>query len=82
MLIRHQCIQLGVKDISSGKENLVLSFTENTPLPVKTVIELASQANKKYSITPDNRLKVRIKEITWPRVHEEVTLLQKLCPKP
>ena len=80
MLIRHQCLQLGVKDISSGKESLVLSFTENTPLPVDKVIELTAQGNKKYTITPDNRLKIRIKEITWPRVHEEVELLLRLCP--
>lgn len=80
MYIRHQCIQLGVKDISSGKEFLVLSFTENTPLPVEKVIELASRGNKKYSITPDSRLKIRIKEITWPRVLEEVEQLLNLCP--
>ena len=79
MLIRHQCIQLGVRDISSGKENLVLSFTQNTPLPGDKVIELASQSNKKYSITPDNRLKIRIKEITWSRVYEEVEQLLRLC---
>lgn len=80
MLIRHQCLLLGVRDISSGKDSLVLSFTENTSLPVEKVIELASQSNKKYAITPDNRLKIRIKEQTWPRVYEEVELLLKLCP--
>ena len=81
MLIRHQCINLGVKDISSGKESLVLSFTENTPLPVEKVVALTSQGNKKYTITPDNRLKIRIKEITWPRVYEEVEQLLRLCPE-
>ncbi len=80
MLIRHACIQLGVKDISSGKENLVLSFTDQTPLPVAKVIELTSQSNKKYSITPDNRLKIRMKEISWPRVLEEVETLLRYCP--
>jgi transcription-repair coupling factor (superfamily II helicase) len=80
MLIRHQCMNLGVKDISSGKENLVLSFTDKTPLPVEKVIELTTQSNKKYSITPDNRLKIRMKDLGWPRVHEEVTILQRLCP--
>ena len=80
MLIRHSCLKLGIKDISSGKESLVLSFTEHTPLPVEKVIELASQANKKHSITPDNRLKIRIKEISWPRVFEEVGELLRHCP--
>ncbi len=79
MLIRRLCIDLGVKDISSGPESLVLSFTDHTPLAPKTVIGLATQSNKKYSITPDNRLKIRMKEITWPRVHDEVIQLLKLC---
>jgi transcription-repair coupling factor (superfamily II helicase) len=82
MLIRRACIDLGVKDISSGKDSLVLSFTEHTPLPTKKVIELASQANKKYSVTPNNRLKIRMNEITWPRVYEEVSQLLAFCPRP
>ncbi len=81
MLIRHNCLRLGVRDISSGRENLVLSFTEQTPLPVAKVIDLTSQSNKKYSITPDNRLKIRIKEISWPRVLEEVDTLLQFCPE-
>ncbi|MCJ8277892.1 MAG: hypothetical protein MJK18_13705 [Bdellovibrionales bacterium] len=79
MLIRRACINLGVKDISSGKESLVLSFTEHTPLPTEKVIELASQPNKKYSITPDNRFKIRLNDITWPKVYDEVQLLLKYC---
>lgn len=80
MLIRHQCIRLGVKDISSGRDNLVLSFTDQTPLPPTKVIELTSQANKKYSIAPNNRLKVRMKELSWPRAYEEVNQLLAYCP--
>ncbi|MCB0378758.1 MAG: transcription-repair coupling factor [Bdellovibrionales bacterium] len=80
MLVRHACIQLGVKDISSGKESLVLAFTDQTPLPTQKVIELASMSNKKYSITPENRLKIRLKDISWPKVYDEVELLLKYCP--
>lgn len=80
MLIRRLCIDLGVKDISSGPENLVLSFTESTRLSPKVVVGLTLQQNKKYSITPDNRLKIRMKEITWPRVLDEVEQLLRLCP--
>ncbi|MEM7647035.1 MAG: TRCF domain-containing protein, partial [Pseudomonadota bacterium] len=79
MLIRNSCLKLGVKDISNGKESVVLSFTEKTPLPAEKVIELASQANKKYTVTPDNRLKIKVKDITWPRVYEEVETLLKYC---
>jgi len=80
MLIRHQCIRLGVKDISSGRESLVLSFTDQTLLPPQKVIELTSQPNKKYSIAPNGRLKVRMKELSWPRVYEEVNQLLAFCP--
>jgi transcription-repair coupling factor (superfamily II helicase) len=80
MLIRFLCVKLGVKDISSGKENLVLSFTDHTPLPVSEVIRLTNMQNKKYSIAPDNRLKIRMKEQSWPRVAEEIEQLLKLCP--
>jgi transcription-repair coupling factor (superfamily II helicase) len=79
MLIRHTCVRLGVKDISTGKENLVLSFADSTPLPVEKVISLTALANKKYSITPDNRLKIRMREMTWPRILDEVSQLLKLC---
>ena len=80
MLIRHQCIQLGIADISNSKNSLILKFTENTPLSTHHVIDLTNHPNKKYSITPNNRLKIRIREITWPRVQEEMNYLLNLCP--
>ncbi len=79
MLIRHQCLQLGVSDISNTRDSLILKFTENTPLSTSHVIDLTHQPNKKYSITPNNRLKIRIREITWPRVQEEMNFLLNLC---
>ena len=80
MLIRHQCLQLGVSDISNTKDSLILKFTENTPLPTSHVIDLTHHQNKKYSITPNNRLKIRIRKITWPRVQDEMNSLLNLCP--
>ena len=80
MLIRYSCIKLGVKHISSGKESLILSFTDKTAFPPEKAIELASLPNKKYSITPDNRLKIRLDDISWPKVYDEVSLLLKYCP--
>ncbi len=79
MLIRKVCKDLRVRDLSSGEATITLAFTEKTPLPPQKVIELASRANKKYSITPDNRLRVRINEITWPRIHDELMYLKSLC---
>lgn len=78
MLIRKTCKDLSVRDLSSGESSITLAFTEKTPLPPQRVIELASRANKKYAITPDNRLRVRINEITWPRIHDELQYLMSL----
>lgn len=78
MLIRHVCKDLSVRDLSSGESTITLAFTEKTKLPPQKVIELASRSNKKYSITPDNRLRIRMNEITWPRIHDELSYLKGL----
>lgn len=79
MLIRNICKELSVRDLSSGESAVTLAFTEKTKLPPARVIELASRSNKKYSITPDHRLRIRINEITWPRIHDELSYLRSLC---
>ncbi len=79
MLIRKMCKDLSVRDLSGGEATITLAFTEHTKLPPKKVIELTARSNKKYSITPDNRLRVRMNEITWPRIHDELTYLKSLC---
>ncbi len=78
MLIRRQCKDLGVRDISAGAKTISLVFTEKTKLKTETVVQLASRENKKYSITPDNRLNVRMNNITWSSVYEEMNYLLKL----
>ncbi len=79
MLIRKICKDLAVRDLSSGEATVTLAFTDKTPLPPERVIDLTARANKKYSITPDNRLRVRINEITWPRIYDELNYLKGLC---
>ncbi len=79
MLIRKVCKDLSVRDLSSGEATITLAFTEKTKLPPQRVIELTARQNKKYSITPDNRLRVRMNEITWPRIHDELLYLKSLC---
>jgi transcription-repair coupling factor (superfamily II helicase) len=78
MLIRSQCKNLGVRDISAGVKNISLIFTDKTKLNPETVIQLAMRENKKYSLTPDNRLNIRMNSITWPQVFEELNYLLKL----
>ncbi len=78
MLIRAQCRTLGIRDISSGPKTISLSFTERTSLPPTKVVELTSRDNKKYAITPDMRLIIRMNTIAWPNIHEELNYLLKL----
>ncbi len=78
MLIRSVCKKLGIRDLSAGSKNLSLIFTEHTPLQGEVVVRLASRENKKYSLTPDHRLNIRMNNITWPGVFDELVLLQKL----
>lgn len=79
MLIRSQCKELGVRDLSAGPKNVSLVFTEKTKLKPETVISLAMRENKKYAITPDNRLNIRMNQISWPSVYEELSqLLRKI----
>ncbi len=78
MLIRRQCKELGVRDISAGTKTISLVFTPQTKLKPEVVIQLAMRENKKYSITPDNRLNVRMNSITWSAVYEELNYLLKL----
>lgn len=78
MLIRHHCRELGVRDLSSGSKTVSLAFTERTPLPPQKVTQLVQMENKKYSLTPDMRLIVRMNNITWPNIYDELLLLKKM----
>ncbi|MCB0410974.1 MAG: transcription-repair coupling factor, partial [Bdellovibrionales bacterium] len=80
MLIRQLCKKLCVRDLSAGPRTLSLTMTSETPLPTQKLIELAGRPNKKYSITPDQRLNIRMNEITWPNVYDELKYLISLCP--
>ena len=81
MLIRRLCKEIQIKDISTGKGGISLKFTDDTPLPVDRVIRLTMQDNKKYTLAPDNRLIIRMKEILWPRIYDELLYLKSLVPK-
>jgi len=78
MLIRRQCKNLGVRDISAGPKNISLIFTDKTKLSPQTAINLAMRENKKYSLSPDQRLNVRMNNITWSAVFEELQYLLSL----
>jgi transcription-repair coupling factor (superfamily II helicase) len=77
MLIRKLCKDLGVRDLSAGVKTVSLIFTEKTALKPETAIQLAMRENKKYALTPDNRLNIRMNSITWANVYEELEYLLK-----
>lgn len=79
MLIRRYCKDLGVRDLSSGVKTISLAFTPQTSLAPEKVVQLTLQDNKKFSITPDSRLIVRMNQITWPNIYEELVFLKKLA---
>ena len=79
MLIRHHCRELGVRDLSSGPKTISLAFTERTPLPPQEVVMLAQRDNKKYSLTPDMRLIIRLNTLSWPDIYDELLALKRLC---
>ena len=78
MLIRAQCKELGVRDLSAGLKNVSLVFTEKTKMKPETIIGLATRENKKYAITPDNRLNIRMNNMAWPNVYEELSQLLRM----
>ncbi len=80
MLIRHHCRELGIRDLSSGPKSVSLAFTEQTRLPPAEVVNLASRESKKYSLTPDMRLIIRLDVLSWPNIYDELLRLEKLVP--
>ncbi|PIS11388.1 MAG: transcription-repair coupling factor, partial [Bdellovibrio sp. CG10_big_fil_rev_8_21_14_0_10_47_8] len=78
MLIRSRCKVLGVLDVSAGLKNVSLKFSPGTKMKPETVISLAMRENRKYSVTPDNRLNIRMNNISWPAVYEELEYLLRL----
>jgi transcription-repair coupling factor (superfamily II helicase) len=75
MLIRRQCKDLGVRDVSAGPKSISLIFTPQTRMKPEQAIQLAMRENKKYSLTPDQRLNVRMNNVTWSKVFEEINYL-------
>lgn len=72
MLIKNLCKTLKVKDLTQSRVGISMTFKDNTPLSVEKILKLCQRANKKFSLTPDSQLVIRIKEVTWPRVYEEL----------
>lgn len=75
MLVRKLCRDLGVRDVSAGIKKISLVFTDKTKMSPENAIKLAAREPKKYSITPDSRLNIRMEIINWSTVYEELKYL-------
>ncbi len=76
MLIRRVCKDLGVKDITTGPKNLSLVFAPSTKVKPEAVIRLAMIDQKKYQLTPDQKLIIRFSSETWTPILEELRHLK------
>jgi transcription-repair coupling factor (superfamily II helicase) len=77
MVIRRLCKDLGVRDISSGLKSLSLAFTDKTSVNPVTMVGLATREKAKYSLTPDSRLIIKMTDLEWQSIYEELVLLKK-----
>lgn len=80
MLIRSLCRKLGIRDLSSGPKAISLAFTAQTKVPPQEVVQLATREKGRISLTPDMRLNIRMDTITWPKIYEELQIIEKLIP--
>ncbi len=78
MLIRFLCKKLFIKDLSQAKKGITLVFTSDTPLKTEQVLKLTSRADNKYSLTPESKLLIHMKDKSWERIYEEISYLAKL----
>jgi len=74
-LIRSVASKLGASDLSQGQKNIILTLTEQTPITPELAIQLSMRENKKYQLLPNNRFTIRINEISWARVYQELEML-------
>ena len=78
MLIRSVCRDLGIRDLSSGPKAISLAFTPHTPLPPHEIVSLAAREKGRVTLTPDMRVNIRLENITWPKIYEELIALRRL----
>ncbi len=78
MLIRRACKDLGVRDINATKTSVTLAFTQHTSVAPEKMVSLAVGQHKKYRLTPDNRLVIKISTVEWSIILQELEQLSRL----
>ena len=77
MLIRKVCKELGVIDLSGGPSSFSMKFSSDTKVNPQKVVSLANSEKAKYSLTPDQRLRIKLGTVTWPEILKEAESLIK-----
>lgn len=75
MLVKKICKEKGIKEVKSGPKTLSLTFDSSTELSVVRLLKLTQQENKKYKLLPGDRLTIRINDIDWPKIYDEIAFL-------
>jgi len=78
IMIKKLCQELGIKDLSTGPKNLILSFSEFTTISVDKLIMLATQHPKKYRLQPNNKLLLPCESGQWNSIFEKLSVLKPL----
>lgn len=75
-LIRSICIHYGITDLSQGLKNITLTLSAKTPIKAELAIAASMRDNKKFQLLPNNRFLIRINDISWSRVYNELLELK------
>ena len=78
MLIRRHCKNLGIRELTTGKVNISMTFSPNTKVEINKLVDLALKEPNRFKLTPDSKLLIRMPEVEWPKVLDAVKKLEKL----
>jgi transcription-repair coupling factor (superfamily II helicase) len=77
MLIKSVCRDLSIRDLSSGNKSLSLIFSEKTQINVESLIRMALKDKHRFTLTPDNKLVIKLAQLDWPTIYEELLSLRR-----
>lgn len=75
MLVKRICKDKGIKEVKSGPKTLSLTFDLQTKISVDRILKLTQLENKKYKLLPGDRLVIRMNEISWSNIYDEIIFL-------
>lgn len=75
MLVKRICKDKGIKEVKSGPKTLSLTFDAQTQISVERILKLTQLENKKYKLLPGDRLIIRMNEVDWPKIYDEISFL-------